>query len=149
MLRALPAGRQIWRRIVATGALAVAVGCGGNDSEHGPTGFEYTRRTRSTDTNVVIVVVDDRETADAFDLRADLGAGVRHIGAAALSRFDLMAPDRAAWRPIDLRVIIVPASSASMVDVASPARDPALALTTNRLTEEGNEILVGAVENAI
>jgi hypothetical protein len=150
MVRESSAARQRnWKRIAAIGALAVGVGCGGNDSDLVPTGFEFTRQTRSTDTNVVIVVVDDRGTEDAINLRADLGAGVRHIGAAALAKFELMAPDRAAWNSFDLRVVIVPASAESIIDVASPARDPALAVTTHRLTLEANEVLVRAVEDAV
>jgi hypothetical protein len=101
------------------------------------------------DTEVVVVVVDDRPTAQAAELRAGLGAAVKEMGANILAANEFDLPDRATWHPVDLRVILVPASSTSTETIASPASDPALAWTTNQATKEGRDALVGAVESAV
>jgi hypothetical protein len=101
--------------------------------------------TSSTFTGTLVVVVDDRSIGEAAALRADIGAAVRHVGATFLAEFGPPS-DLASWHPVDIRIILVPASSPSIESVASPATNPALAWTTNQATQEGRNALALAVD---
>ena len=100
-------------------------------------------------TGVLVVMVDDRSTAEAAELRAGIAAAVEKFGEDFLLDSYFHWPDRATWHPVDLRVVLVPASSATIETVVSPATDPALAWTTNQATKEGRDALVRAVDSAV
>jgi hypothetical protein len=98
---------------------------------------------------VLIVVVDDRPTPEATELRAGIGAAVQDMGEDTLVESAFHWPDRATWHPVDQRLVLVPASSPSLESVASPASDAALAWTTNQVTKEGRDAWVRAAESAV
>jgi hypothetical protein len=138
-------------RLVVAALVALFSGCGGADyGDPGPSwrGFEFLRKTGPIDTRTMIVVVDDRAIGEAVDLRADIGAAVAHIGENELM-FESISPDRAMWHTVDLRVVLVPASSLSIDAVVSPATDPVLAWTTNQATREGRDAWVRAVDDEV
>jgi hypothetical protein len=74
---------------------------------------------------------------------------VAHVGGNELGEFKLLSPDPAVWHTVDLRVVLVPASSPSIDAVASPATNPALAWTTNQATREGRDAWVRAVDDEV
>ena len=94
----------------------------------------------------MVVVVDDRPNPEAAELRGGIGAAVHQFGGRLLGYYDFALPDRAPWHPVDVRVVLVPASSSSIETVASPASNPALAWTSHQATMEGRDVLVRAVE---
>jgi hypothetical protein len=133
--------------VVMAGAFAAAPGCGSPDyGDPGPSwaGFANRFRTSSISTEVLVVVVDDRPSREATELRAGIGAAIHQLGGRTLGEYDFLSPDRAAWRPVDMRLVLVPASSSAIESVASPATDPALAWTANQATREGREALIDA-----
>jgi hypothetical protein len=144
--------RSSARPVVAALLALFFSGCGGVDfGDLGPwwRGFELLRKTPPIDTRTMVVVVDDRAISEAVDLRADIGAGVDHVGGNDLGEFELLSPDPAVWHTVDLRVVLVPASSSSIDAVASPATNPALAWTTNQATREGRDAWVRAVYDEV
>jgi hypothetical protein len=58
-------------------------------------------------------------------------------------------PDPAPWHPVDMRVVIVPASSVAVDAAAGPVNDPKLVWATVQATEEGAEAIGRAVDAAV
>ena len=82
-------------------------------------------------------------------MRAGIGAAMRQLGADAVIVAAGHTPDWAAWHPIDVTVVIVPASAPSLDAVMSPAGDPRLAWTTTRATPQSAEEVARAVEEHV
>jgi hypothetical protein len=146
-----PVRRKI-SALLAGAALSIgALGCGTDFGEPGPSwrAFDLTFYASPPPQAAIVLVVDDRSGKSATDLRAGMGAAMRELGSDAVRAAAGTAPDWAAWHPIDVAVVIVPASAASLDTVISPAHDPRLAWTTNRATPNTAEDVALAVEEHV
>jgi len=150
-----PFMRFVRRGLVAHIATAAcftgALGCEPDFGEPGLSwrGFQTSWRTLSPPQAAIVLVVDDRSSAGAVELRAGMGAAMRHLGADALRAAGGSDPDWAAWHPMDVTVTIVPASAASLDAAITAASDPRLGWTTNRATPATAEDLARAVEEHV
>jgi hypothetical protein len=131
--------------------LIEALGCGFSYGEPGPSwrAFDETLGNLSPPQAVVVLIVDDRPSASAVEMRGKIGAAMRQLGSDAVRTAVGPAPDWAAWHPIDVAVVIVPASAGSLDAAISPARDARLAWTTKRATPKTAEDVALAVEEHV
>ena len=131
--------------------LTGALGCGSGDAEPGPSwrAFDETLGTSPPPRAVVALIVDDRASASAVEMRRKIGAAMQQLGLDALRTATGFAPDWAAWHAIDVAVVIVPASADSLDAAISPARDARLAWTTQRATPKTAEDVALAVEEHV
>jgi hypothetical protein len=117
------------------------VGCGDSASDaESFAGFDGTFAV-DTPSAIAILVIDDRPVPEAEALRAGVGPAVQPLA------LDLMGTavsnsDRALWHPVDLRVVLAPASS---TEIISSVTDPALAWTTMQATQDGAYAFAAAV----
>jgi hypothetical protein len=128
------------------GALTLAIfGCGtAAPPDAGPSlaTLEYSFKLSPAAKVMLVVVVDDRTTAEASELREGLAAATRRLA------WDLVpdaASDMATWNAVDLRVLLVGASAGQEAAVRSWVDDASLAWTTPHATAEGAEALGRAV----
>lgn len=133
-----------WMAMVAT-----AAGCGGSansDLGNSARGFETTVAV-DTPSVIAVLVIDDRATPEAAALRAGVGPAVRQLASNLIALG--AAADRATWSPVDLRIVLAPASATSSDAVVSPVSDPALAWTTVEATQDGVDALATAVASHV
>src|SRR4051812_30906995 len=136
------------RRLYLAGkALLLAmVGCGSSiDWDQGPNlrMVEYIWELAGSPKDLLVLVVDDRPTPEAAKLRGGVEAAMRRLARANVS--DFVDDDPAVWNTVDMRVFIVPASSATIDEIASPATDASLGWTTVQARVEGADVLAAVV----
>jgi len=128
---------------------AMVAGCGSStsaDPGRSVRGFETTLSV-DTPSALAVLVIDDRATPEAAALRAGVGPAVLQLASNLLALGD--AVDRATWRPVDLRIVLAPASAMSSDAVVSPVSDSALAWTTVEGTQNGVDALAAAVASHV
>ena len=132
------------RLLGATLTLAT-VGCGAAPApDAGPSAptLEYSFQLSPAAKVMLVVVVDDRTTPEAAELREGVGAATRRLA------WDLVpgaAFDTATWNEVDLRVLLVGASAVPEAPFRSWVDDASLAWTTPHATAEGAHALGAAV----
>jgi hypothetical protein len=94
---------------------------------------------------LIVLVVDDRPTAQAALLRSGVEPAMRRLAQTATGGDRMFPWDRAAWHPLDMQVLVVPASSTTPDAIASPVTDASLAWTTVQATVEDADALAAAV----
>src|SRR5258706_10039521 len=84
-----PTGRMRLLRVFGLALVLSTLACGGSDpdGDPGPSArmFEYTSGINRTPSALLVLVVDDRATPQAAQLRSGVGAAVRRIGTNVLS----------------------------------------------------------------
>ena len=138
------------RRAASMSMLLTAGACG---SDYGDPGrsfrvFEDEIRTNGEISKVLVMIVDDRQAAGAAQLRANLPAMVRDMGTTVLHPKEGWR-DPAAWTPLDVRVVIVPASSSSMDGVVLAGLESGLRAETGHATLGDVEALTLAVQRQV
>jgi hypothetical protein len=148
----MPSARALEVALLIGSALLIdTLGCGSSNGDPGPSwrAFDEILRNGQNPQAAIVLVVDDRPSARAAELRAGIGPAMRQLGSDGVRRALGFAPDWATWHPIDVAVVIIAASARSLDAVISPAQDARLAWITKHATAKDADALAVAVEQRV